>query len=244
MTPREQNLFRTITLLTMLFRSNKRKVPTLSEQEQHTIIVTKEHLQNEQLPLSAFVNSLDLLDQKGYLMAHSILDQKEHMQLQETLSDENYRAAVKELEAEGQPQLSPELKESIFTVYKNAAPELGKEEKQEFIDQKITYQELIDLGRDTLINSTGDEVSYVVLLPFRNLETLYEKMADGQKFDDIQNASIWYDPNQKVLHANGKKIQTHYQAKANIEHDVFLLIPDSLDEGTVWFDDIPNRKAR
>ena len=44
----------------MLFRANKQKIPKLSDEETHTLTVTKEHLQNDKLPLSTFVNTLQI----------------------------------------------------------------------------------------------------------------------------------------------------------------------------------------
>ena len=67
MNPKEQNIINTLNLLVLLFRVRKQAIPKLTDEQQHTLKVTKEHLATAGIAIPVFINTLKTLDDKGYL---------------------------------------------------------------------------------------------------------------------------------------------------------------------------------
>jgi hypothetical protein len=67
MSPREENILKTLNILVLVLRAQKQMRPSLSEEQQHTLKITKEHIAAAGLTIPVFINTLLELNRKGYL---------------------------------------------------------------------------------------------------------------------------------------------------------------------------------
>lgn len=222
MTPKEQNILDTLHLLVLLFRARKQQIPKLSEEEQHTLRVLKEHLAGANLTIPVFANTLELLDRKGYLMAVSIFGQKGHDDIAQILDDKKYAEALALIEDPDAEVFKPEGKQKIAELIASKLPVNYSIDTKALAEEKISIREILDDTRNVLKGHTPEEVSVVILMPFRSIERLLDKMQDGMKFDEIQDAGVWYDARRYQFHFGDEVVDTARGANPNIEHFILM----------------------
>lgn len=76
----------------------------------------------ESLSISVFINTLKTLHEKGYLMAVSIFEDKAHLVIQESFSDEKYSEILKEIEMVDTNEVQEKLKLGIADVLEQMKP--------------------------------------------------------------------------------------------------------------------------
>jgi len=238
--PKEQNIIDTLNLLLLLFRAKKQSFPQLTEEQQHTLKVTKEHLAIAEISIPVFINTLNTLSEKGYLFAVSIFEDKFHSEIQKVLSDKNYPEILKQLENLDMGVFDRELKQRIADTIEKIKPanlELDRKELME--DEHISFASLISDGVSVLAGHTSNEVAIVTLMPFRSIERLLEKMNAGMKFDEVQDAGIWYDPKNFLFHIDEDTVSTSYQHKPNKEHFALTALLGMISESKIDYTDVP-----
>jgi len=239
MNPRNENLLKTLNLLTLLFNV-KSENSTLAEEEQHTLHITKEHVVDTNLTIHTFINTLKLLSDKGYLRQLSIFEDKYRGDINNFYSDETNNDLIKQLSVN--PEISNKLKESLIDDLKKAGIKVDIEEMK---DQDISIEDLINDVKPHFQTLTDkNNVSLILLMPFRNINHLLKRMNDGKDFDDIQDSEFYYNSDKYEFHAGDDVISVSYQSKPNIEHDVLIRLRDEQSNGMIWYDDVDSYKPR
>jgi hypothetical protein len=244
MTPQNQNILSTLNLLFMLFRANKQRRPKLSDEQLHTLNVTKAHLVQGNITLPVFVNTLETLSQKGYLLSVAIVT-KEHEEAIRTIEDdEKFNEIVNKVQNSDKNVLSIEVKEKIAQAFETMIPYNSdfKLDREGLVHEEVSITDFMKAGRESALKLVEDGVATVILMPFRDIKVLLDKMNDGKGFNEIQDSSIWYDSHGFKFHLKGKVIHTAYQGKANVEHDVLKKINENIQEGVIWYDDVTEHK--
>ena len=244
MTPANELIYKTLSLLTMLSRSRQQFLPKLSEEEKSTITISKQVLNDAGLTVPQLSNSLQKLNDKGYLQAVTIFDDSLRTEINNTLNSDDYNVALQELKKLETVEFSEKLKLSLREDLKKLVPQGMDMREEKFDMEDITLSNIIERGTQELQKLRPDDMAIVVLMPFRNIEVLHTKIGDGEKFEDIQDSGIWYDPTKFEFHLDGEIIPTHYQGKPNIEHDALLRLVDDFEDGVIYYDDIENRTDR
>jgi len=211
--PKERNLLDALNLLTLLFRARKQSIPKLNDEQQHTLTVTKEHLALAELSTPIFINTLKTLHERGYLMAVSIFEDKAHLVIQESFSDEKYSEILKEIEKVDTKEVQEKLKLGIADVLEKMKPANQQFDRDGFMNEKVTIKDLLETTREVLKNHTNEDVSTVILMPFRSIERLLEKMNEGITFDEVRDAGVWYENDAGLLHFDEQSISTNHTRK-------------------------------
>lgn len=240
MNPKEQNIINTLNLLVLLFRVRKQAIPKLTDEQQHTLKVTKEHLLTAEISIPIFINTLKTLDEKGYLIAVSIFEEKFHSEVKKFFSEEKYQEILKQIETIDTESLSEKLKVGIVDALEKKAPANHELDRAGLMNEEITLKILLGDARSVLADHTSEDISLIILMPFRSIERLLEKMNDGIKFDEIQDAGIWYDPTKYLFHiGDAPPISTIYNGKPNKEHFALSALMYEAEETRIDYIDIP-----
>lgn len=242
MTPKNRNILDVLNLLTLLFRVRKQAVPKLSDEEQHTLTVTKEHLQGANLSIPIFINTLNTLADKGYLTAVSIFEKEYHQKMRDAFVDDNFNLALGELSRHGLDKLSSEQKIALGQSLEKLAPPQYKLDTEALIKSDISYKDFLDDAKVAFEKHSDEDISKIILFPFRDIDLLLEKMNNGSSFDEVQDSSIWYDGVKYEFHVGDDVIPTSYQGKPNVEHYVFEKLYDCFDDGVIGYEDIDGHK--
>ncbi len=246
MTQNDKNILDALNLLSLLFRANKQKFPKLTDEEQYTLTVTKEHLENDSISVSVFINTLHVLAEHGYLIAVSIFESEYHEKIRDAFSDEVFTSAVQKLSEDSRNSLTEEQK----LVFANALQELlphnlrSEFDIEGFTQEEITLTDLLSDTRKVFNNHKDGTVAKIILLPFRDIDKVRKQMNAGKTFDEILDAEVWYNDRKFEFYLKGLTIPASYQTKPNIEHYVLKLIPEHLHDGVIWYDEIEERTSR
>jgi hypothetical protein len=244
MTPIENDLYKTLNLLVMLSRSRRQLFPKLSEEEKATLMISKQILHDSGLTIPEFTNCLHLLGEKGYTWHMVFFDDHLRSQIDGFVNGSEYDGLIDKLKALDTPEFSDKLKASVVQDFEKIMP-AGSIIDQEMVkSDDITFSQAFDEGIQKYKKMRTEEVALVLLMPFRNIEKLLEKIQSGKSFDEIQDSSIWYDTTKYEFHIGDEIIPTSYQGKPNIEHTVLEKLNECFDDGAIWFDDFSDYKPR
>ncbi len=224
----------------LLFRVRKQIIPKLTDEQQHTLKVTKEHLSTAGISIPVFINTLRTLDEKGYLVAVSIFEEKFHSEVQKFFSEEKYPEILKQIETVDTKELSEKLKVGIVEALEKKTPANHELDRVGLMNEEITLTSLLNDAHAVLADHTPEDISTIILMPFRSIERLLEKMNNGMKFDEIQDAGIWYDPAKYLFYISDEKpISTFYNEKPNKEHFTLTALMCGAEENRIDYIDIP-----
>ncbi len=228
----------------MLSRSRKQFFPKLSEEEKATLTISKQIFSDSGLTIPEFTNTLHLLSEKGYIWHIVFFDDRLRSQIDGFVNGSEYDGLIDKLKALDTPEFSDKLKASVVQDFEKIMP-AGTIIDQEMVkSDDITFSQAFDEGIQKYKKMRTEEVALVLLMPFRNIEKLLEKIQSGKSFDEIQDSSIWYDTTKYEFHIGDEIIPTSYQGKPNIEHTVLEKLNECFDDGAIWFDDISDYKPR
>lgn len=240
MTPRDQNLLSALNILVLVFRAQKNKVPKLDLEQQHTFQITKEHIAQAGLTIPVFINTLQDLAKKGYLIdATSVFEEKYHPKLQEALSDEKYDEIQEAFRKLDIPEFQEKLKTVAADLIEKTAPAYIPVDRAEIMKEDITIPALFDKFRDVYKDHSPEMVSMIMLSPFRSIERLLEKLNAGIAFDDVKDEGIWYDPIAYEFHFDDKCVSTAYQGKPTLAHFALATLFAQFEESRIDYADIP-----
>lgn len=220
MTPADTNMLATLNLLTHLFRCRKTVLPKLSEQESHTIFVTMEHIEQSKISIPVFINSLEILAKKGYLSYVPMNEQKFHDQLNEFKDSPLYLETLAQIRLNSTKEQGERLRNGIASIFENTIPKNMTYDKEGLMDEQFTIADLFEQGLNVVTSQSEQPISVVVLMPFRSIDRLLNKMNKGMKFDDVQDAGIWYDSDKRKLYFGDESLDTSYQGEPSKVHFV------------------------
>lgn len=238
MDQKDINLLDTLNLLTLLFRANQQKVPKLSEEEQHTLTVTKEHLDGAKIPIPVFLNTLKTLSDKGYLTALGVFENEYHQEIRNVFEEKQYSQIISKISDNGLNELSEAQKTALADGIEKMLPPGTNFDRKGFIQEGVTLKDILDDSRKVLKDHKDEDVAVVILFPFRDINTLLEKMNLGQSLSQIQDSGVWYDSVKYEFHIGDEIIPVSYQGKPNVEHFVLEKLNDCLADGLIGFEDI------
>ena len=239
-TPKEQNILATLNLLVLLLRARKQTIPPLTEEQKHTLKVTKEHLTTAGISIPVFANTLQILAEKGYLLGVTIFEDKFHSEIQKALSDENLQQKIAGLGKIDTSEFMRQFKEHFADSLEKIIPANMVLDRDALMEDKdITLPSIIGDALGALAGHTSDDVAIVPLMPFRSIERVLEKMNDGVKFDEVQDVGIWYDSKNYVFHIDEDTVSTAYQHKPNKEHYVLSVLFGKGGESIIDYTDVP-----
>jgi hypothetical protein len=226
-------------------RSVKHKLPKTSEIEKHTLTVTTENIETTKLSIPVFINSLQPLHDKGYLIAVSIYEKEYHEKIREYATDVKEEEVLKLLKEKGLTEFPLEAKKVFADIVEKMIPTNANVDfdRQSILNEKLTFEEYLNDTRQLRANHKDTDVSIVLLSPFRDINKLLEKMNSGKTFDEIQDSSIWYDSKKYQFHIGKEVVATSYQGKANVEHYILELLPENLKDGVIGFDQVDEYKS-
>jgi|GEM_PF-2690322 len=239
MTPREQNILDTLNLLVLVYRSQKSTFPKLSEEQHHTLKITKDHLVSGNLNTAIFINTLHDLNKSGYLYALSVFEDKYHAEVMRLLDDTEFSKISNELEKFDSTDLMEKVKSGLADALIKNAPANIRIDRTEVMKEDLTLSDLLESAREIHKGYTPNMVSTVILSPFRSIERLLEKMNEGTSFDAVKDAGIWYDPLAFELHIDDTTISTAYQSKPTKAHFALQALFAQFGESQIDYFDIP-----
>jgi hypothetical protein len=187
MNPREQNIFSALNVLVLVWRANKQMYPNHTEEEQHTLRITKEHIAIAGLTSPVFINTLNEFSTKGYLVAMNVFEDKYHPQIQELLADETYDKVIAAFQKVDTSEFIEKTKIAIADALEQTVPANMHIYREEVLNEDLDIKTILDLGRTIYQGDTPDVVSTIILSPFRSIERLLEKMNSGTLFDNVKD---------------------------------------------------------
>lgn len=106
------------------------------------------------------------------------------------------------------------------------------------MNEKVTIKDLFETTREVLKNHTNKDVSTVILMPFRNIERLLEKMNEGTTFDEVKDAGVWYENDEGLLHFDEQSVSTKHTRKRYV-HFAFQALFNQFESNQLDFVEIP-----
>lgn len=233
----EQNILSVLNLLTMLYGSRKTQYPKLSEDEQSILVVTKEHVALTGLTVPTFINTLNSIGRKGYLFGISIYEKKYHKLFKDLQKPNVYGEIMKQLEGSKKNVISRDDKRKFFEpLVKALVPQKHVRDTEEIIEENITISELFADSLKIFEGHTEENVSYVLLSPYRDLNRLLTKLNDGETLKSIQDQEIWFNPLNNTLYYFSGSI---YLGNIKRAKEALLALFSQNYPEMIYFDDIP-----
>ncbi len=238
MTPQNQNILDVLNLLVLLFRAQKNRIPKMTDEEIHTLKITSEHLSDAGLTIPVFINTIETLAQKGYLQAVSIFEKEYHQKVREVLHTPEYDAMLAQLSNLNINRLTIEQKAQIADAIQRMMPPTYQFDRAGLLSEEITIQDILSDAKKVIGDHKDTDVSIIVLMPFRSIEYVLDKMNHGVSFNEIKDPGIRYDANGYKFIIDNETISTVHQGKPNQEHYVLAMVQGTLNDGVVGYEDV------
>lgn len=216
----DQKITKTLELLVMLSRSKQQFSHGQSDEEKATLRISRQLISDSQLSVPEFTNALHAIAEKGYLWHVVIFDENLRSQMNEFINSPQYSEVIEKLKELDTKDTSDKLKESAVTNLKKIIPH-DTQVDQELVDQDfVKISEAFTEGIESFKQMRSDEIGLVILMPFRDISVLLNKINNDEKFDEIKDDGFWYDQQNFIFYIDESPIQTSYQGKPNLEHFV------------------------
>jgi len=238
MTPSEQSILKTLNLLTLIYRAQKQNFPKLTDEQQHTLQITKEHLATAEISIPVFINVLQTLGKKGYLDAVSVFENKYHEEIPKFFEEKSYAKSLEVIEGSGKNILTKDQKEAIADSIEKTMPPGHSFDRESFLNEEVKMTDMIEESRPYMENHTKDNISTIVLMPYRSIDRLLEKMNSGVKLDDVKDPGIWYENEEGLLHFDEQSISTEHNRK-RYAHYAFQALFAELGNAEIDYVNIP-----
>ncbi|MFZ4500387.1 MAG: hypothetical protein ACOYMZ_02690 [Minisyncoccia bacterium] len=238
MTPKDQSMLNTLNLLVMLSRSTKQLAFGIPEEDKYILTVTKQNLIDSDLTLPEFTNTLNTLAKKGYVWHMVFHDENLRSQinnLKNSGQHDQIKTALEKLEEKG---FSDKLNEASIKHFGELIPKNIDFDYSDINDDNQTATEAFNGGLEIYSKMKPDDIGLVLLLPFRDIEILFNKINDGKKFEEIQDDGYWYDPIKYEFHIDGKTIKTSNRGFPNLVHFVLSAIFNNPNATKIDYEEI------
>lgn len=238
MTPKEQNILDVVNLLVLLNHSKKLTSLGSPDNDSVHLVVTKEHLDKSRISITVFINTLNLLDKKGYLLGVTIFEDKYHSAIEELFKEPNYQNTLAQIEALDTELAMQQGIESITDILESKAPQNFTFDREVLKDEKITLGDTINSVKHLFANHSKNDIGIVLLSPLRSIDRLLRMMNEGINFDDVKDSGIWYDKDNFLFYIEDEAIPTSYNNKPNKEHFILSALFKT-GVSRIHYDDIP-----
>lgn len=230
MNPTEQNVFKTLNLLMMLSRARQQFSHGFTDEEKATLFISRQILADSDLTVPELANSLQRIAKKGYIWHMVLFDEHLRSQINDFIGSDQYQDILGKLGKElDTKEVSKKLHKATIDDFSKMIPPSVNINPDDTEEELPKFTELFEDGLEVFKKLRPDEIGFVLLMPFRNIEMLYQKVGAGERFDDIQDDGFWYDNKNLEFHIDGQIIKTSYQNKPNLVHTVlnaFFSKPD------------------
>lgn len=234
----DKNILDTLNLLALLLRARIQNNSALTEEQQHTLSVTQEHLTKAQISVPLFLNTLQTLGDKGYLIAVSTFEDDFRKQIGEALTEENFDKLLTEVERTDTGAVVQKIQEVARAYIDKIAPSNFKPDWSAEPLEEMTFASMLSDGREAMVNSSPDTVSTVIILPFRSIERLLEKINSGMSFNEVQDAGIWYDASKYEFHFHEQVLNTANRGTPTTAHFILDALFSKTDETVIDYADV------
>lgn len=228
----------TLNLLALLLRARIQNNSTLTDEQQHTLTINKEHLDKAQISIPIFLNTLQVLGDKGYLIAVSTFEDGFRKQIGEALTKENFDKLLTEVERTDTGALVQKIQEVARGYIDKIAPHNFTPDWSAVPLEEMTFASMLSDGREAMVNSSPDTVSTVIILPFRSIERLLEKINSGMSFNEVQDTGIWYDASKYEFHFHEQVLSTANRGTATTAHFILDALFSKTDETVIEYTDV------
>ncbi len=242
MTPGDKGMLDTVNLLVLLFRARKH-APEFDEKQQHTLTVTKEHLASAGLTIPVFSNTLNILADKGYLTGVVVFEDSYHAKIRDAVTEKNFNALLERFDSTEAEVLAQRLQEAaVVNVAKVAPPNLpmSREMQEALAQESRTLREMLNDSREMLVRHSDQDIAIAVLLPFRSIDRLLEKMNSGLSFEEVQDTGIWYDAQRYEFHFEDEVMSTANRGTATLVHPILNALFNTGIDYVAEYSDLPD----
>lgn len=237
MTPETANIIEVLNLLTLLYRSQKELNPKQSLESANTLRVTRANIDhNTKLSVSAFINTLHTLNRKGYLFYFSFYEEAPLQQVREALNNDLLSTI---LNSEKWNPLVDKIKIGVADFFDKNKPAKYSFDKEGMLADTINPVEMLSEYKNTIDFFDGDTVVKVILMPFKDINRLLEKLNDGASFNSIKDSEYWYDNTSYIFYVGKDGISTFHNNKPNKEHFALQSLFSNPEASNIDYDDIP-----
>lgn len=238
MTIADNKILKTLELLVMLSHSRRQFSHGLTPEQKATLTVSKQLIIDAGLTVPEFTNSVREIAKKGYVWHVVIFDDELRSQIDGFINSDQYSVVLEELKKLDTEETSNKLKQSAVEQLSRMLPHSAELDQKEIDEDHINVSEAFTDGIEAFKKMRPDEIALVILMPFRDINTLLVKMNDGKSFDDIQDDGFWYDQNKYEFHIDSDVISTNYQGKPNLEHYILKEFYNGTNTASVTYEDL------
>lgn len=228
MLPRDEKILKALELVIPLYTSKQLFSGNLPDEEKAILTVSKQLILSSGLTIMEFVYSLRQLSEKGYTQHFIIFDDHARAKLDEALQNQQLESEFKKVEQLDTPEMSEKIKNKAIESFSKIANKGNELTLEDVKDENFKLSDAAKDGINLYKRLRPDEIGLVLILPFRNLERLQEKMQNGMKFTEVQDVNIWYDSKNFKLHVGktifnasnrGSRTRVHYILDAIFNKD-------------------------
>lgn len=231
MPPKDQKILKTIELLMMLSRSKQQFSHGLTEEEKVTLHISRQVLSDSALTVPELTNSLQNLSKRGYTWHITIFDEHFRSQAKQFIDSEQFPDAIEKISKElDNKETSEKLNKTIVEEFKKIKPPNINISLDDDKKELPKTTDLLKDGLGVLNKMRSDQIALVILMPFRDINTLYEKMNKGMRFELVQDTDIWYDHGKKILHVGTAEFLTQYRGTTSRTHFILSSLFKNLNK--------------
>lgn len=238
MSPKDQNILETLNILTLSYRSQKTCLLPLSEEQRHTLFITKENVEGTKISIPTFINTLETLATSGYLSYTPMHEQKFHDEFKSFIDSPLYSDAINQIKSSQTEEATLELKSGIATIFENTIPKDYSYDKDGLMAEPLGIADLFVQGLNVMKGKPEQTIAVVILMPFRSIDRLLSKMNDGIKFDHVKDPGLWYDSQNFILHFEEDSIHTKYN-KLSYVHFAMQSLFNNEEITELYYAEIP-----
>jgi hypothetical protein len=238
MTPFDLGLNKTLHLLSMLWRVNKQQISKSSPEKLATLRISRQVLIDAGLTIPELSNYLNWLAERHYVNGVVVFDDSYRRILKRYMSGEAGKEVNDALEKYDKGDGKGKADEMFSEHLKIQLPPDKELDEEALANESVSFSELSSSGFELIKNLRPNEIALVVLLPFRDIDRLLERIGDGENPKKIKDEGTWYDSKNCIFHIGQDTIPTIHQSKPNNEHYVLLHFENAKKTGKIWFDEI------
>lgn len=238
MTPHTSGLYKTLHLLVMLWRSNRQRIPKLELAEQAVLKINRQVLRDAGLTVPELANYLTWLAERHYAEGIVIFHDKYRERVKKEMDGDAGKRITVALQTLDKEAGDGKAKQMVIEHIKSKLPHHMELDEEEVEADGVSMSDLSGEGYKLFKRLQPDEISLVVLFPFRSVERLLERIGDGEKPSEIKDEGTHYDHEKHIFYIGEEPIPVSHQGKENIEHHVLIHFEQAKKTGKIWFDDI------
>ncbi len=225
-------ILKTLEMFKMLSVSQQQFFKSTNAVERATLTITKQLINDAGLTIPEFTNASHILSEQGYIWHLIIFDNRIRQHVAIALDPKISREIIERLESS--PEYLSNLKLDVLKHFKIALPSGTKLDIEDFFDKEITIKEAALAGIEVLKKWDTKDIATVILMPFKDINRLMNRLKNGEDFDKATKEGFWYNQNTYEFYIDEKIISTSYQGKPNKEH--YILVEFFIKPGLTTFD--------